>query len=285
MRAILLLLTILTGAVAGTTGAAPAVGPARLVTLAPSVTELAVSLGLGHRVVGVTDWCRRPAGGDARRVGGILDPNLELVASLDPDLVVLEEANTEVAASLESLGLPVLRVDHRDVSGILESITRLGAACEVTERAAALRADLASRLDALARRAPPPDRRPRVLVAVGRDVGAAGLRDVYAAARGTFLGELLEAAGGENAVTDELVRYPTLGREALLRLRPDHVLALAPELADDPEGQDRLRRAWAELGVPPQRVHLFTDKAPTIPGPGCVATAERFAAAIAGGDS
>ncbi|MCB1151303.1 ABC transporter substrate-binding protein, partial [bacterium] len=204
--------------------------------------------------------------------------------SLHPDLVVLEEANGDVAASLESLGLAVLRVDHRDVEGILESVTRLGLACDVSERAADLRSELEARLADLARRAPPADRRPRVLVTVGRDVGAAGLRDVYAASRGTFLGELLAAAGGENALDQDMVRYPTLGREALLRLRPDHVLALAPELADDPDGQARLRAAWEELGVPASHVHLFTDDAPTIPGPGCVATAERFAAAIAAGE-
>jgi len=284
MHAILLLLILALGpGAAAPAPAAPAAGPARLVTLAPSVTELADSLGLGPHVVGITDWCRAPAGATPRRVGGILDPTLEAVAALHPDLIVLEAANVEVAASLEALGLGGLRVDHRDLAGILDSLDLLGAACEVPDRARALRAALESRLDALAHRAPPPARRPRVLVVVGRDVGAAGLRDVYAASRGTFLGELLDAAGGANVLRDDAVRYPTLGREALLRLRPDHVLELAPELADDPEGLARLREAWAELGVPSDRLHVFTDPAPTIPGPGCVDTVERFARAIAGG--
>lgn len=286
MRAFLFLLLLGCGAGVVTPVSAPAsAGPARLVTLAPSITELAGALGLGARVVGVTDWCEPPvAAGEVRRIGGILDPNLESVASLRPDLVVLEAANADVARALEDLGLSVLRVDHRDTAGILASVDSLGAACGVPVRAADLRRRLETRLAELAARAPPPAERPRVLVVVGRDVTGDGLRDVYAASRGTFLGELLEAAGGANVLSDEVVRYPTLGREALLRLRPDHVLELAPELADDPDALARLRAAWLEVGVPASRLHVFTDAAPTIPGPGFVDTVERFARAIAGGD-
>lgn len=267
----------------------PAVGdrdaPQRIVTLAPSVTELAFELGLGERVVGVTDWCRRPPEAATRvHVGGIVDPNLEAVAALRPDLVVLEEANAEVARALQRFGLEVLALDHRDVAGILESITLLGEATGRSDAAVGLRDDLTSELDALLAAAPPPEARPRVLLVVGRDASGGELRDVYAAARGTFLGELLEAAGGRNVLEDEAVRYPTVGREALLRLRPDHVLELVPELAGDPEGHERLAAAWADVGVPARKLHVLTDEGLPLPGPGFVASIASFARAIHDGE-
>jgi len=210
----------------------------------------------------------------------VVDPNIEVVAHLKPSLVVVEEANSDVAQGLERLGLSVLRVDHRDKAGILESMTQVGVACGVTETATALRSDLEARLQMVAA-SRLSDSRPVSLVIVGRDVASGELRDVYAAARGTFLGELLEAAGGQNALTDKTIRYPTLGREALLRMKLDHVFELAPELSGDDEAIARLQNAWADVGVPISRVHVLTDDAFLIPGPRFVSTVETLAALIA----
>jgi len=253
----------------------------RIVSLAPSITELLFALELGDHVVGVTEWCRWPkAAADLPRVGGVVDPNIEVIASLKPTLVVVEEANADVAAALERLGLMILEVDHRDTAGILASVTRVGEACGMQAEAATLRGDLEARLSAVAA-ATDPSTEPVIMVIVGRDVASGELRDVYAAAGGTFLGELLEAAGGRNALTGRAIRYPTVGREALLRLHLDHVFELAPELDGDPEAVADLRRAWADVGVPESRVHVLTDDAPLIPGPRFVETVERFAALLA----
>ncbi len=281
-RYLLIILLLGTGALAPVPAFAQLSGSEqRIVSLAPSITELLFTLDLGDRVVGVTDWCRWPAAVvDLPKVGGVVNPNIEIVAQMKPSLVVIEEANDDVARGLEHLGLNVLRVDHRDTAGILDSITLVGAACRRAEAAAALKADLEVRLQMVAG-SHSAESRPVALVIVGRDVASGELRDVYAAARGTFLGELLEAAGGRNALTDKTIRYPTISREALLRMKVDHVFELAPELAGDDEAVARLRNAWADVGVPAGSVHVLTADALLIPGPRFVATVEIFSTLLA----
>ena len=280
-------LTILILPLLGTGASAPvpacsepaAASPSRIVSLAPSVTEVLFAVGAGDRVVGVTDWCRRPVEvAGLPRVGGHVDPSLEAVAALRPDLVVLEEANADVRRRLERLGLNVLTVEHRNLAGVLESLTVVGEACGVADGAAALRAELEGRLETV--RITVASRRPvRALLVVGRDIASGELRDVFAAGRGTFLGELLEAAGGVNACPVDAVRYPTLTREALMRLAPEVVVELAPELVDR-DGAERLIAAWGRLGVPAARngrVHVVLDDGPMIPGPGVIDTLEMLA--------
>lgn len=280
-RAFALALALVALAAAGAAAADP---PRRLVSLAPSVTELLFDLGLGDRVVGVTDWCRRPPAALAvAKVGGHLDPNLEAVVALQPDLVVLEVANTEAAAGLRRLGLPVLAVEHRDVTGILASVTLAGEACGVPVRAAALRDSLEARVAAVHNaRADGPH--PLALVVVGRDATGGVLRDVYAAGGGTFLGELLELAGGRNAIEGDALRYPLLSQEGLVRLAPEVVVDLAPECADDPRRQAELRAAWDLLREVPAvrdgRVRIVLDDAALIPGPRFVETLDLLAEAL-----
>jgi len=283
---LVLILAILLGA--GAWAPVPAfsaeAAPRRIVSLAPSVTEVLFAVGAGDLVVGVTDWCAWPPEARALpKVGGHVDPNIEVVASLRPDLVVLEVAATEARARFERLGLTILAVEHRDLEGVLESLTVVGEACGTAETAEALRRSLTARLEAV-RVAASRRSAVRALVVIGRDIGGGELRDVYAAGRGTFLGELLEAAGGVNACSVEAIRYPTLTREALMRMAPDVVFELAPEMADVPDGSARLQAAWRDLRVPAGlegRVHVILDNAPMIPGPRVIDTLELFASALA----
>ena len=286
MTRLVLILSILLGT--GATAPVPVFGdeatPQRTVSLAPSVTEVLFAVGAGDRVVGVTDWCDwPPAARSLPKVGGHVDPNIEFVATLMPDLVVLEEAAVEVRGQLERLGLRILTVEHRHLEGVLASLTTVGEACGTVEIAAAQRRSLTTRLEAV-RDGAAVRGKVRALVVIGRDLGRGELRDVYVAGRGTFLGELLEAAGGENACPVDAVRYPMLTREALMRLAPDVVFELAPEFAADVQAPGRLRDAWRELHVPAgmhDRVYVITDDFPMIPGPRVIDTLEMFAAAFA----
>ena len=107
-----------------TTAASQNAQPRRIVSLAPSVTEVLFEAGLGARVVGVTSYCRYPA--DALRiakVGGYLTPSYEALVALHPDLVVVLPEHEDVEPRITRLGLTALRVDHRSLSGIVDSIT------------------------------------------------------------------------------------------------------------------------------------------------------------------
>ncbi len=291
MRRLAIICLLLAAAVAPPTAAAvssatPSLpsAPARIVSLAPSITELLFALGVGDRVVGVTDWCRHPAASrDLPRIGGHVDPNLEAVVALRPDLAVVEAANVEVGDRLVRLGLNVCVIEHRHVAGILASVLQAGEACGVSTRAAALHAELDGRVAAIASRRDG-EIRPRAMIVVGREVTSGRLGDLYLAGGGTFLGELLALAAGENVITETKVSYPMISTEGLLRLAPDVIIDLAPECADDPRKRDELERAWRRHdGLPAVhagRVHVVTDDALLIPGPRFVDTLEWLASIL-----
>ncbi len=264
----------------------PPVPARRVVSLAPSITGCLFAVGAGDRVVGVTRWCRLPAAAGLPRVGGILDPDWERILALRPDLVVVEAAHAEARRKLAALDLPVLAVEHRTLEGMLASLTRLGRACGTVARADSVRRALAARIAAVRRRAAAaPGEPPPVLVAVGVDDATGRVTTVHAAAAGTFLGELVTAAGGRPVPEGKVVRYPQLSVEGLLALAPAVILDLAPDCGDDPARLARRRAAWAALADLPAvrrgRVTVVTDPLAAVPGPNVVDTLERFAHAIA----
>jgi iron complex transport system substrate-binding protein len=255
----------------------PQDGPRRIVSLAPSVTEVLFEAGLGPRVVGVTSYCRYPEAALALpKVGGYLTPSYEALVALAPDLVVVLAEHRDVEPRLSALKMPTLRVDHRSLDGIIQSIERVGAragsATQAMGAADALRRHLA-RVQMIGRgRA-----RPRVLMLFGR---SDDFRQLYAAAPGTVHDDLLARAGGENVLTSRSVPYPTLSAEGLLRLNPEIIVEFAP---GGPDIGER-RRQWNALGslqaVKTGRVHVFADDFLAVPGPRFVRFAETLAHAL-----
>jgi iron complex transport system substrate-binding protein len=260
-----------------TTAASQSTPPRRIVSLAPSVTEVLFEAGLGPRVVGVTSYCRYPADVlPIAKVGGYLTPSYEALVALHPDLVVVLPEHEDVEPRIARLGLTAMRVDHRSLSGIIDSIITLGERAGEGARARpaadALRARL-SRTEAIgAYRV-----RPRVLVVFGR---SDDLRQFYAAAPGTVHDDLLRHAGGQNVLTSSAVPYPTLSAESVMRLDPDVVVEFAPGSFDG----DARRRQWDLLrplkAVKTDRVYVFTEDFLSVPGPRFVRFAETLARAL-----
>ena len=118
--------------------------PARIISMAPSVTEVLFAVGAGDQVAGVTRYCDYPP--EAARcpqVGGYLDPSYEAVLTLQPDLIViLSEQESSAGRMFREMGLEVLTVEHRDLAGIMESITVIGEAAGRQQEAAGLRDSL-----------------------------------------------------------------------------------------------------------------------------------------------
>ena len=278
-----LLLSLVWGSTTETRGAQSV--PQRIVSLAPSVTEVLFEAGLGPRVVGVTSSCRFPREALALpNVGGYLTPSYEALVALRPDLVVILPEHADIEPRLAALRIPTLRLDHRSLDGIVRSIVALGERCGAqagaAQAAGTLRQHLARvrqiALDSSRPGRPEPSAKaaPRVLICFGRteDFGR-----LHAAAPGTVHDDLIRQAGGQNALTSGAVSYPTLSVEGLLRLDPDVIVEFA---AGRPDAA-ALRRQWNGLdslrAVKTGRVHVFTDDFLAVPGPRFV----RFADTIA----
>jgi len=251
--------------------------PQRIVSLAPSVTEVLFEAGLGSRVVGVTSYCRFPREVLALpKVGGYLTPSYEAIVALRPDLVVLLPEHADIEPRLAALRLPTLRLDHRSLQGIVRSIAAVGERCgakaSAEHAAEALRQHLARVQESASH-----DSRPRVLVCFGR---SEDFRRLHAAAPGTVHDDLITHAGGRNALTSDAVSYPTLSLEGLMRLDPDVIVEFA---AGKPDAA-ALRRQWNVLSslraVKTGRVYVFTDDLLSVPGPRFVRFTETIARAL-----
>jgi iron complex transport system substrate-binding protein len=231
-----------------------------VVSLAPNLTEILYAVGAGGQVAGVTDFCDFPPEAARHpRIGGFVNPSLEMILALRPDLVLATADGNRLddVRTLERLGLPVFVVDTRSVEGVTRAISSIGdltgRAAEAAAAVAALRRQLSS---------PQGDRegpRARVLFLVGIDppVGVGP---------GTILHQLILDAGGENVLSASPVRYPLLGGETIMALDPDLIVldtaagegnALTPGIA-----------GWASLRAVRQgRVHLLRDDSLLRPGP------------------
>jgi iron complex transport system substrate-binding protein len=257
----------------------------RIVSLAPSITEILYALDLGARVVGVTSYCDYPPEAATKpKVGALLDPNIEAVLSLRPDLVILFATHGAALSALQALELPCLTVSGDTMEQILTSIQTIATACGCAERGTELTAALRRRVDAVARK-PRSARLPRVLVSVGRSMGSGRLQEVYVAGEDGFFSELIRLAGGCNACPERTIRFPLVSPEGIQEMNPDVIIELAADL-------DRLSLTAADVvrewnvvrevsAVRQGRVHVFAEDYVTVPGPRFVLLLEQMAAVIA----
>lgn len=251
-------------------------GPLRVVSLAPSLTEIVFALGRGDRLVGVTDFCDYPPEARSKpRVGGPMTPDLERVVRLRPDLALATaEGNPrETLAQLARLHIPVFAVKAEGYAGILGSVEAVGHALRAEREAAALVQDIQSRVAEI-RRAVAHRVRPRVLYLVWTD-------PLIAAGPATYIHDLMEMAGGENVVRERSVPYPRLSWEEVVGAAPEVIL-----VASHRDGADRpwIGEAWRSWrSVPAVRSgRIIAIPGDTIhrPGPRVVEGVERLARAI-----
>jgi iron complex transport system substrate-binding protein len=258
--------------------------PQRIVSLAPSVTETLFALGLGDRVVGVTRFCSYPPEARSRaKVGGYFDPSYEAMAALRPDLVIMLSEQEETIKFLDALGIPNMTVNHRNVAGIMNSITAIGAAAGAEARARELNAELRAKVERIkgqtAGRA-----RPRVLVSVGRDLGTGGLKEVFISGGDGFYNDLIAMAGGVNVYAGKTISYPTVSAETILRLDPEVIIEIAPRLQETGLEPAAVIREWETVpqvaAVRDHRVYVFGQDYTGLPGPRFTRALEDFARVI-----
>ncbi len=256
----------------------------RIVSTAPSITETLFALGLGDRVVGVTRFCNYPPQAKTRtKIGGFLDLNFEAVVALRPELVVILIEDDRSRQAFGKLGIKTLAVCHQNIEGIVDSITDLGRTCGMEEKAETIVADIHARMDRIRRKTATLPRR-SVMVAVDRTFGCGRLEDVYIAGRDGHIDRIVELAGGRNAYSQGVARFPVVSTEGILHMNPEVIIDLVPEATAERLGAESIGADWQRLAgveaVRTGRVYVVADDRATVPGPSFIRLAEHLARLI-----
>lgn len=226
----------------------------RVISLTPSATDLMVELGATDLLVAVDDYTAAPEAAKLPRVGSFLQPNLEAILRLDPDLVIADDVHAELQAALDDAGIPSLSCPMHSLPDVRAGLEKLGARIDrVAEARSAVR-----RMDAAIDRvaAIKHDDAPVVLGVIDREVG--GLGNLVAAGPGSWLDELIALLGGRNALSSSGVRYPKISPEEVLRGAPDVIIDTSFVASPDTIAAD-----WASVATVPaviaRRVHVMKE--------------------------
>ncbi len=210
--------------------------PQRIVSLAPNITEILFALDLGNKVVGVTRFCDYPPQALLKeKVGGMVDPSLEKIKSLNPDLIIAFRGNPiSMITRLKSLGFPVFIFETgSNLESLFLMIERVGLLTRKTTEAHSLVSALRQRSGAIQAALQSVTLRPRVFLSLH------GL-GLWTCGKESYLNDLIRKAGGENvagAIPKKWLRY---NREQLVRDNPDVIIVLAKSQADYQTARDRL---------------------------------------------
>lgn len=253
--------------------------PRRIISLVPATTEMLFVMGAGDRLAGVSSYDRFPPEVERLpKVGGLLDPDVERLLSLKPDLVIVYGTQTDLKRQLERARIPMFDYLHRGLPDITETMRALGARIGMKTAADAAAARIEQQLAAIrARVAGRP--RPKTLLIFGRESGT--LRHIDASAGYGFLHDLLELAGGSDALGDLKKQSLEMSTEMIIARAPEVILELHYGDSLKPERFEAERRVWNALPSVPavrnNRVVLLGGDEFVVPGPRIVIAAERFA--------
>src|SRR5439155_23682367 len=217
--------------------------PQRIVSLAPSITEILFAIGLGERVVGVTQYCDYPPEAQAKPKVGYTHPSLEAIVALQPDLVLAprELLRADALGKLEQLEIPTYVLDAQTVDSILAHIQTLGrilgaqtAADELTGRMRRRIEDIRVRTSSLPRL--------RVLYVLNSE-------PLITVGPGSFIHQLIELAGGSNIAARAQVAYPRLSMEAVLKEDPELILFPTGRAEGIARGEEEGWQPWTTLSA------------------------------------
>jgi iron complex transport system substrate-binding protein len=263
------------------TGTPPAQTPQRIISLSPSTTEVLYGVGAFERVVAVSDYDKFPPEvARLPRIGGWSNTNLEQVATLKPDLIIMTSSQAPlIKDKLDALGVRTVTVPSFTVEDALKGIEQIGAVTGREEAARKLVADVRAKLeDVRARTRELP--RLRVLCIVDRVPGT--LRGLYTATRGSFFAELIEIAGGESIAPPASNGFGQISKEAIVSLNPDIIFDMLQ--TGDGKLAENVQEVWKELAevraVRDGRVYSLRDESMLHPSQFVGDTARKFAELI-----
>ncbi len=229
--------------------------PKRIVSLAPSITEMLFALGLDQEIVGVTEFCNYPPAALDKPKVGYAQPNLESIVALEPELIVAPKSflRVDLLNRLEQLKIPTMLLDAQTVEDILRHIQLLGRmvgrvpeSLKVTETIRKQMTVLTARLEGRPR--------PTLLFVINTD-------PLITVGPGSYIHQLIELAGARNAAESAGTPYPRLSIEEVLRQNPEFLLFPTGQFEGIPQAEQDQWRRWTSLEAVKrnQFMHINSD--------------------------
>jgi iron complex transport system substrate-binding protein len=250
--------------------------PQRIVSLDPSITEILFVLGLNNEVVGVTNYCDYPEQARSKsKVGGYINPNIEAIALLEPDLVVttLKTNTPRLIQQLEDFGITVFVLDPKKIEDIFENISSLAKLTYREEKAGEFLGALKERLHGVRKKVAGISR-PGVFLGMGKD-------PLISVGPGSFAHDLIEIAGGRNVTGQSSSRYRRYTLEEILLANPEVIIICSMAPDDLCLSQKRWWKKWTNISaVRNGRIYVIEANLLTRPGPRMVEGLMEMAKAI-----
>lgn len=259
--------------------------PQRIISIAPSATEILFVIGAGSRVIADTTYCDYPpVAARLKKIGGYTNPQVERIVALKPDLVVGARGNPlDILNQIQSLKLTVAALDEEgNIDQVLETIRLIGkvvgeekGANALVKRLIARRKAVTDKTDKLSEQ-----QRPRVLFLFDTE-------GLFSAGKGSFIDELIRLAGGQNIAAKSKVPWPELSMESVVADDPQVILVLAghgtrhPLTSATALANLRKKSQWKSVtAVKKGRVVVVGDDEMTLPGPRLINGLEQASKAI-----
>ncbi|MHC4655167.1 MAG: ABC transporter substrate-binding protein [Planctomycetota bacterium] len=242
--------------------------PTRIVSLAPNLTEILFALGLEEQIIAVSNDSDYPLdAANKKKIGTFWQPSTEAIIACKPDLVVTLRLRTEqhkpTADSLRRLGYRVLTLRIETISELLAAIQEIGYATDSKQQADKLIDNISSQLNNVQRRLSSANKVKVLWVVQSEPLRVAG--------RNTFINELVELAGGENAIGDTLQQYPPIGAEEILTCGAEVIIQSAMgivNMAEQQKAAEKFWSRWANLpAVKNTRIYVVEPDTVTRLGP------------------
>lgn len=236
--------------------------PARIVSLAPSVTEMLFAIGAGSQVAGVTEFCDYPPEALHKPKVGYAHPNLESLLALQPDLIVAPQQfmKLDLVAKLDQLKIPVFLLADRNVEDIYAHIQTLGRMLDHSTEAVALTMDLRQQVARIKARAQaqPPVRALYVL----------NSHPLITVGPGSFIDQLIGLAGGINVAAKSTTPYPRLSMESVLQEDPEVLIFPSGRVEAISASEQQAWRQWTGMtAVKEGRLRQIPSDVLNRPGP------------------
>lgn len=249
--------------------------PARVISLAPSITEMLFAIGLDEQIVGVTEFCDYPAAAKSKAQVGYSNPSVETLIALRPELVFAPRdfLRPDLQAKLDQLKIPLFVLEAQTVEDILLQIHTLGKMFEKVAVANEVTRSMRQRIAEIRRKVEIPPAR-RVLYVLNS-------QPLITVGPGSFIHQMISLAGGINIAAQTNVAYPRLSMEAVLKGDPEVLIFPSGEVETVSRSEQQQWRRWDSLSaVKRQRFHEVSSNLLNRPGPRVIDALEQLARAI-----